>query len=153
MNKLTKEQMQDALRKVTLNCTEEEIRFVFHLFSFDLKEFKQETGRISFEIHYKINYIVKVELTATAMTFSNEWINFEDENTHGIAMTVPTCLGELMVMFINMFMPNLLQRVCYNIAYNEQWSIFESVEEAQEYLGNSQMTIAEIVKPHNEKQE
>lgn len=152
MKKLSKEQMQEALQKPVLNCTEDEIRFVFHLFSFDLKELKQETGRVCFEIHFKVHYIAKAELSSTGMAFSNEWINFGDEYTHGIAMSTPTCLGELIVMFINMFAPNLLQNAGYNLAFNEQWSILDSLEEAQQYLEVAQNTMAEIVKPHNEKQ-
>lgn len=152
MNKLTKEQMQQALRKPILNCSEDEIRFMFHLFSFDLKELKQEIGRVRFEVHFKINYIARVELSDSTMVFSNEWISFDENHNHGISMRVPTCAGELIVMFINMFAPNLLQRAGYNLAYNEEWSVLDSLEEAQSYIETAQSTMAEIVKPYNKEQ-
>lgn len=147
MKKLTKEQMQEALRKPILNCTEGEIRFIFHLFSFDLKEFKQETGRVRFEVHFKTNYIARVEISNMAMVLSNEWIVFGEDNSHGISMEAPPCAGALLVAFINMFAPNLLQHAGYNLSYNSEWSVLESLEEAQEYVETAQTTMADIVKP------
>ena len=147
MNKLTKEQMQEALRKSILNCTEGELRFLFHLFSFDLKEFKQETGRVRFEVHFKTSYISRVEITDMVMALSNEWIIFGEDNSHGISMEAPPCAGALLVAFINMFAPNLLQHAGYSLSYNSEWSVLDSLEEAQEYVETAQATMADIVKP------
>lgn len=152
MNKLTKEQMQEALRKSILNCTESELRFLFHIFSFDLKEFKQETGRVRFEVHFKTSYIARVEITDMVMALSNEWVVFGENNSHGISMEAPPCAGALLVAFVNMFAPNLLTQAGYGLSYNSEWSVLDSLEEAQEYIETAQSTMTEIVKPYNETQ-
>ena len=63
MVKLTKEQLQEALKKPILTCSEEEIRFALHIMGFDLKEYHQDQGRVAFEIHFRRIYVIKMEVT------------------------------------------------------------------------------------------
>lgn len=147
--KLTKETTQQVLRTSTLDLSEEEIRFVFHIFDFDLKEFQKEIGRIRFEVHHKVQYIARIELTSTDMVFSNEWLNFGDGNEHGLAMPLPKCLGEILVMFVNVFSALIPPAQWIDNSALVRRNIFESEKEAEEYLNVARAAIADIVKPYN----
>ncbi len=152
MKKLSKEQIQEVLHKNIMNCTENELRFVFHVLSFDLKEMKQECGRTRFEVHFKCNYVMRIEIAGNHLSFSNEWIRFNEEYAHRLLTSTPDCLGKLVVIFINMFMPNVLQKINYGIVYNEDWSVFDSYEEAHSYFITMQTEIEKILESTKEKE-
>lgn len=148
INKLTKKELADALRKNLTECSENEIRFAFHVFGLTLKEcyFSGENG-MSFEIHFRQSFIVRLIAAhkTGVLSFENEYIDF-GEGTHGIAMGKIETLAETIVVFINMFGPNLLQSVGYNISFNEEMSLFNSVEEAEEYLIAAKDEAQKIIK-------
>lgn len=152
MKKLSKEQIREVLHKNIMDCTENELRFIFHILSFDLKEMKQECGRTRFEVHFKRNYVMRIEIAGNNMYFSNEWIQFNEENIHGISTSTPDCLGKLIVIFINMFIPNVLQKINYGIVYNEDWSVFDSCEEANSYFVTMQTEMGNIVESVKRKE-
>ena len=146
LEKLSKEKLIEALHKPIMECSEEEIRFVFHIFGFNLKEacFNDDIG-MNFEVHYKRVYIVRVVCTLShLLSFENEYIDFGDK-THGISMGHTETLAETMVVFINMFTPNLLQSAGYQIKYDPANSLFESLEEAQDYLKTIQEEAQKII--------
>ena len=146
MNKLPKEQFQVSLRKGILECTEEEIKFAFHLLNFDLKNFRQEVGRVEFEVHFNRYYIIKITVLPDKTIFSNEWIIFNDNTkVHHVQLDHP---GNLLIMVINqmvnMFGPSLLAPLRYNPAFIEGWSVFENGEEAHAYYDIFVSVIHEI---------
>lgn len=140
MQVLSKEQLKDCLKKPILQCTEEEIRFAFHVLGFDLKEFKQEQGRVSFEIHYRQFYIIKLEVVGGLSIFSSIWIIFNDkEESHSLSIQEPSCFVALLGTFFNLFNSSLLEPVRYRPGFMKGWSIFETPEEAKGYwetIGN-----------------
>lgn len=139
MKKIAKEELQKVLHKNILNCTENEIRFLFHALDLQLKEFKQEIGRVQFEIHFKRNYIMKIEAGNGPLCFSNEYIDFGEGST-GISTGNMDTILEIINTFFNLFGPNILKKASYSIGYNESRSLFDSLEEAQEYLSIIQQT-------------
>lgn len=148
MIKLTKDELIKALHKELMECSVDEIRFVFHVFGFNLKELDSKGGgdtAIDFEIHYKRVYIVRVVVsTNNVLTFENEYVNFGND-THGIVMGQAETLAETIVVFINMFMPNLLQSAGYEISFKEDMSLFDNLEEAQDYLQTIQDEAQKII--------
>lgn len=134
--KLTKEQLTTALHKNMRDCTENEIRFIFSIFDFNLKEFYQDGSLVDFEIHFKRNYLMRVVLQRNLLHFSNEYINFSSENdsTNGVSMQYPDTILDVVMLFINLFSPNVLKKAGYELSYNPETSIFDSIEEAQEYM-------------------
>ena len=134
--KLTKEQLTAALHKNMRDCTENEIRFIFSIFDFNLKEFYQDGSLVDFEIHFKRNYLMRVVLQRNLLHFSNEYINFSSENdsTNGVSMPYPDTILDVVMLFINLFSPNVLKKAGYELSYNPETSIFDSIEEAQEYM-------------------
>lgn len=134
--KLTKEQLTAALHKNMRDCTENEIRFIFSIFDFNLKEFYQDGSLVDFEIHFKRNYLMRVVLQRNLLHFSNEYINFSSENdsTNGVSMPYPDTILDVVMLFINIFSPNVLKKAGYELSYNPETSIFDSIEEAQEYM-------------------
>lgn len=144
MKKIAKEELQKKLHKNILKCSEEEIRFMFHVLSFDLKEFKQEMGRVQFEVHYTRTYVMRIEAGNGPLCFNNEWIDFGEGST-GVCMGNMDTIAEIIATFMNMFGPNILDDIDYGVYYNKNWSIFDSLEEAQSYLEAMQKTIGEII--------
>ena len=134
--KLTKEQLTAALHKNMRDFTENEIRFIFSIFDFNLKEFYQDGSLVDFEIHFKRNYLMRVVLQRNLLHFSNEYINFSSENdsTNGVSMPYPDTILDVVMLFINLFSPNVLKKAGYELSYNPETSIFDSIEEAQEYM-------------------
>lgn len=151
--KLTEETLQKTLHTPILNLSEADIRFVFHILDFDLKEYKQETGRIKFEVHNKITYIASIEITVNGMVFSNEWVNFGYGNEHGLSMPmpIPKCLGEIIVMFTNVFAPQESTLGWIDLKDMVRRNIFESEDEAKKYLDILVATVIKIVEPYNRK--
>ncbi len=134
MVKLTKEQLQAALRKPILGCTEDEIRFPYHIMGFDLKNFQQEQGRVAFEIHYQRFYIIKVEVAGGILTFSNQWVIFnEKEDVHHLSFEDPGKLIFILNYLISLFGKPLLEPAGYRPAFIKGHSICETPEEAKDY--------------------
>ena len=147
MQKLSKETMEAALRKHILNCTEDEIRFVFHLLNFDLKEYKQEMGRITFEVHFTRFYIIKITVTPELLVFSNEWIVFNDDKTnHSLECATPPMFFSVLNMMMNFFGEALLKPTGWKPTYIEGYSIFEDGKEAKGYFDLFQKTADAIIK-------
>ena len=152
MEKLTKEQLQEALKKPILACSEEEVRFAFHIMGFDLKEYHQELGRIAFEIHFRRLYIIKVEVAGGIITFSNRWVIFNDkEQVHHLNFQEPDKFILILNLFINLFSKALLEPVGYQPAYIKDWSVFETGEEAKEFWQTFQDVLHEVCPPAPDK--
>ena len=147
MQKLSKEQMEVALRKHILNCTEDELRFVFHLLNFDLKEFRQETARVTFEVHFTRFYVIKISVTPEMTAFSNEWIVFnDDKNNHGLEVVTPPMFFNILNMMMNFFGEALLNPMAWKPTFIPGWSIFADGVEAKEYFDLFQKTADSIIK-------
>lgn len=144
MEKLTREQLRAALNKRIIDCSEDELRFMFHVLYFDLKEFYQETDRVRFEVHFKRAYVMRIEAGNGPLSFNNEWIDFGEGST-GVSIGITYSVGEIITIFLNMFGDNILRHINYGLEYNDNWSIFDSQEEAQSFLEVLQGTITEII--------
>ena len=148
MVKLTKEQLQEALKKPILTCSEEEIRFALHIMGFDLKEYHQDQGRVAFEIHFRRIYVIKMEVTGGIITFSNRWVVFNDkEEIHHLNFEEPENLILILNLFINLFGKALLEPIGYQPAYIKEWSLFETGEEAKEFWQTFQTVLREVCPP------
>lgn len=136
ITKLTKEQLTAAIHKNMRDCTENEIRFIFNIFGLNLKEFCKEDSLVDFEIHFKRNYLMRVIAQKSMLHFYNEYINFssEGDNTNGVSMPYPDTILEVVILFINLFTPNVLKKAGYELSYDPETSIFDSIKEAQEYM-------------------
>ncbi len=151
MEKLTKEQLEVALKKPILTCTENEIRFPLHIMGFDLKEFHQDQGRVAFEMHYQRCYVIKVEVAGGVLTFSNQWIVFNDkEEIHHINFEDPGKLILILNLFVTLFGQALLNPIGYQPAFIKGWSQFETPEEAKEYWATLQSVLQEVCPPAEE---
>lgn len=153
MQKLTKSQFKAALKKNPLNCTENELRFIFNLLGFDLKEFRLETARVTFEIHFTRHYIMKAEIMHGLLVFSNQWIVFDDnDDPQHIKINFNRTLLDFITLFFNMFGRDLLEPIHYTASYTEGWSMVDSKEEGREYweilceLGRAERTKPETPK-------
>lgn len=155
LKKLTKDQFKKVLAKKPLDCTENELRFVFNVLGFDLKEFGHEDGRLTFEIHYRCEYLMKAEIIDGVLVFSNQW-RFNDEDE-------PYCSGRMFAgslldfidTFFQTFGSSVIQPADYNPAWVEGWSAVDSVEEGREYwdvladLGKAERIYDQHDKPLN----
>lgn len=135
MKKLTKEQVKELLSKKPHEMTKDELCFLFEIFCFQIKEYYLHENNISFEIHFKTMFLIRVNfpIKSGMMTFNNEFIDF-GEKTSGICMTPPKNTRKLFQIFFGMFQSNLLQTAEYEMYYDSQDSKFSSFEEAVEYL-------------------
>lgn len=135
MKKLTKEQVKELLSKKPHEMTKDELCFLFEIFCFQIKEYYLHENNISFEIHFKTRFLIRVNfpIKPGMMSFNNEFIDF-GEKTSGISMTPPKNTGKLINIFLKMFYNNLLQIVEYEVYYDSEDSKFSSFEEADEYL-------------------
>lgn len=136
ISKPTKEQLKAILNKNINDCSENDIRFIFDVFNFTLKDFAKSGDSVDFEIHFKRTYLMQVIAKGGMLRFRNEYVNFQadDDCTNGISMGLPNTILEVVMVFIDMFMPNILKNAGYNISYDPDTSIFDSMEEAQEYM-------------------
>lgn len=136
IQKISHTEFKEALEKSPLECSENELRFIFNALGFDLKEFKQETSRVVFEVHFRRNYIVKVELVSGLLVFSNRWIIFNDKNEterHNINFQFNGSTIKILNLFLDMFGPCLLNPLQYMPAYIKGWSVCDSPKETKEY--------------------
>ncbi len=135
MKKLTKEQVKELLSKKPHEMTKDELCFLFEIFCFQIKEYYQHENNISFEIHFRTMFLIRVNfpIKPGMMSFNNEFIDF-GEGASGISMTPPENIGRLFKIFFGMFQSNLLQTAEYEMYYDSQDSKFSSLEEAVEYL-------------------
>lgn len=134
--KPTKEQLAAILNKNINDCSENDIRFIFDVFGFTLKEFEKSENNTDFEIHFKRTYLMRVIAECGMLRFRNEYVNFQadDDSTNGISMGLPNTILEIVIIFIDMFTPNILKKAGYNLSYDPDNSIFDSMDEAQEYM-------------------
>ncbi len=149
ITKLTKDEIQAALLKNILENTETEIRTVFDIFDFQLKEFDKSDDCANFEIHFKRTYLIRIKADKDKLEYSNEYVTFQNSdnsNCHGLAIPVPTTLAEVLMFFINSFAPNILKSAGYCVNYDEENSIYSSIEEAQEYMKLVQDVCGSIIK-------
>lgn len=154
MEKLSLTKFRKALVKSPLACSENELRFIFNVMGFDLKEFRQETARLCFEIHYHMHLIIKVEYMEGVVFFSNPWVVFNDnKDAHHINFQFTGNIFELLSMFLDLFGPSFLKPLNYQPAFIEGWSACETPEEGKAYwdimadMGKEAMVEAKSGKP------
>ena len=120
--------------KPVLDCTEEEHRFVFHLLTFDLKEFSQETGRVSFELHFTRTFVIRITVTSDKLVFSNEWVHFNEKGRHAIETEPVPALFVMLNVFMNNFAESFLKELGWEPSYIPEWSVFKDSSQALEYI-------------------
>lgn len=160
ITKLSKDELKVALHKSILDATESEIRTVFDIFDFQLKEFHKLqacfAAWVEFEIHFKRTYLMRIHADKNKLECTNEYITFqngsEGESCHGLAIPTPHTLAEVLVFFINSFAPNILRSAGYCVNYDAETSPYSSLEEAQEYMKLVQETCETIIKKGNENE-
>lgn len=153
IKKFTKDEVKSILTKSILDCTKEEIRVVFDIFDFQLKEFYKTASGIDFEIHFKRTYLMRIKADSNKLECSNEYVTFQNgakgESCHGLAIPTPATLAEVLVFFINSFAPNILRSAGYCVNYDAETSPYGSLEEAQEYMKLVQDVCETIIKKGN----
>lgn len=153
ITKLTKDDIRIALLKNILENTEAEIRTVFDIFDFQLKEFNKSNDFADFEIHFKRTYLIHIKADKSKLECSNEYITFQDNDNsscHGLAIPLPATLAEVLMFFINSFASNILKSAGYTVSYDEENSVYSSIEEAQEYMKLVQDVCENIIKKGGE---
>jgi hypothetical protein len=149
ITKLTKDEIRAALLKNILENTETEIRTVFDIFDFQLKEFNKSDGCANFEVHFKRTYLIRIKADKSKLEYSNEYVTFQNSDNsscHGLAIPAPATLAEVLMFFINSFAPNILKSAGYCVNYDEENSIYSSIEEAQEYMKLVQDVCGSVIK-------
>lgn len=154
ITKLSKDELATALHKNILDATESEVRTVFDIFDFQLKEFHKLQACcatwVDFEIHFKRTYLMRIHADKNKLDCSNEYVTFQtnqdSEKCHGLAIKLPSTLAEVLVFFINSFAPNILKSAGYCVNYDEENSVYGSMEEAQEYMRLVQDVCESIIK-------
>lgn len=153
IKKFTKDEVKSILTKGILGCTKEEVRAIFDIFDFQLKEFFKTTSDIDFEIHFKRTYLMRIKADSNKLECSNEYVTFQNgadgESCHGLAIPTPATLAEVLVFFINSFAPNILRSAGYCVNYDAETSPYSSLEEAQEYMKLVQDVCETIIKKGN----
>ena len=150
ITKLSKDELKATLHKNILDATESEIRTIFDIFDFQLKEFNKSETNVDFEIHFKRTYLMRIQADKNKLECTNEYITFqngsEGESCHGLAIPTPSTLAEVLIFFINSFAPNILKSAGYCVNYDAETSPYSSLEEAQEYMKLVQETCETIIK-------
>lgn len=150
IKKFTKEEVKSILSNNILRCTEEETRAIFDIFDFQLKELVKSEANVDFEIHFKRTYLMRIQADKNKLECTNEYITFqngsEGESCHGLAIPTPSTLAEVLVFFINSFAPNILKSAGYTVSYDKETSVYDSMEEAQEYMRLVQDICETIIK-------
>jgi hypothetical protein len=88
MTKFTPHELADTLNKKPVLTNEPEIKEVFALLGFKLKEYHKASfsASQSYEVHYKRNYLVKVRVDdSRCLSISNEYVDFS-EGSDGVSM-------------------------------------------------------------------
>lgn len=155
ITKLTKDEIKAALLKNILENTEDELRTVFNIFDFQLKEFGKSKDSVEFEIHFKRTYLMRLNVMKDRLGCFNEYVTFQNSdnsNCHGLVIPLPATLAEILVFFINSFAPNILKSAGYCVNYDEENSVYSSMEEAQEYIRLVQNTCETITKKGGENE-
>lgn len=139
---MQKEEIRLALAKRPDELSKEQLSEIFGIFCFQVKEYRKSDSKMSFEIHFKRTYLVRVSypITAGAMSFSNEFVYFSD-GCHGLSMGRTQSTAELINLFVGMFHNNLLIEAEYSPYYDRETSMYSSFQEAQEYLEFAQNVI------------
>lgn len=154
--KFTKDEVKFILSNSILRCTEEEIRAIFDIFDFQLKEFAKSETNVDFEIHFKRTYIMRIQADKNKLECTNEYITFqtnsEYDDCHGLTISTPATLAEVLVFFINSFAPNILKNAGYCVSYDAENSPYSSLEEAREYMRLVQETSETIIKKGNKNE-
>lgn len=132
---MNKKEIAEALSKKPHELTKEQLRELFGIFSFSIKEYVLGKRNLYFEIHFKRIYLMRVEYPVEIgmMSFRNDFVNMSD-GCHGISMQKAKSTGELLKVFVNMFYHNLLADANYECYFDEEHSQYSSQEEAQEAL-------------------
>lgn len=132
---MQKEEIKLALAKRPDELSKEQLSEIFGIFCFQIKEYRRSNSKVSFEIHFKRTYLVRVSypITAGAMSFSNEFVYFS-EGCHGLSMGRTESTSDLISLFVGMFYANLLIEADYSPYYDGENSMYSSAQEAQEYL-------------------
>lgn len=132
---MNKEEIKLALAQKPTELSKEQLSELFGIFCLQIKEYHVGKIEMSFEIHFKRTYLIRVmyPLSAGFMSFMNEFVNFPDGES-GISMGRAGNTAELIKIFIHLFHDNLLAEARYRPFYNEETSRYSSVREAQEYL-------------------
>lgn len=149
ITKLTKDDVRIALLKNILENTEAEIRTVFDIFDFQLKEFNKSNNCADFEVHFKRTYLIHIKADKSKLECSNEYITFQNNDNsscHGLAIPLPATLAEVLMFFINSFASNILKSAGYTVSYDEENSVYGSIEEAQEYMKLVQDVCGSVIK-------
>lgn len=149
ITKLTKDDVRIALLKNILESTEAEIRTVFDIFDFQLKEFNKSNNYADFEAHFKRTYLIRIKADKSKLECSNEYITFQNNDNsscHGLAIPLPATLAEVLMFFINSFASNILKSAGYTVSYDEENSVYSSIEEAQEYMKLVQDVCGSVIK-------
>lgn len=154
--KLSRGELKAALRNNILDATESEIRTIFNIFDFQLKEFAKSETNVDFEIHFKRTYLMRIQADKNKLKCTNEYVTFqngsEGESCHGLVIPTPHTLAEVLVFFINSFAQNILKSAGYCVNYDAETSPYSSLEEAQEYMRLVQETCETIIKKGNENE-
>lgn len=150
ITKLSKDELTTALHKNILDATESEIRTVFDIFDFQLKEFYRLEVGVDFEIHFKRTYLMRIHADKNKLNCSNEYVTFQTsqdgDKCHGLAIKLPSTLAEVLVFFINSFASNILKSAGYTVSYDDENSVYDSMEEAQDYMRLVQDVCESIIK-------
>lgn len=149
ITKLTKDEVKVALLKNILENTETEIRTIFDIFDFQLKEFDKSNDCTDFEVHFKRTYLMRIKADKSKLECSNEYVTFQNNDSsscHGLAIPLPATLAEVLMFFINSFAPNILKSAGYCVNYDEENSVYSSIEEAQEYMKLVQDVCGSVIK-------
>lgn len=149
ITKLTKDDVRIALLKNILESAEAEIRTVFDIFDFQLKEFNKSNNCADFEVHFKRTYLIRIKADKSKLECSNEYITFQNNDNsscHGLAIPLPATLAEVLMFFINSFASNILKSAGYTVSYDEENSVYSSIEEAQEYMKLVQDVCGSVIK-------
>lgn len=132
---MNKEEIKMALSKKPNELSKAQLLELFGIFCLNIKEYRIVREYLTFEIHFRCIYLIRVvyPIKRGPMSFENEFIDFEEESD-GVAMQRAQNTGELIRVFINMFYSTLLKDAGYEVRYNERTSWYNSLAEAKEYF-------------------
>ena len=134
IKKIEKKEFEKVLRSHILDCSENDLRFTFNAMGFDLKDFVKKDSLVSFEIHHMRTFVVKVDVMPTILIYENIWLHFDNQkDPNRIQLPEPPTLGELIISFVSIFGPSVLDKINYRPCYIDGWSATDTPEEGTEY--------------------